>query len=115
MTGDPTRSPFAGLAIESRAEPVVELLVVGLILEAAIRGEELGTDPVTLLMSDSDARRETAISGLVDHLACELAISSVEVEARASQYFLDYRSTAPQGAGSAWRPPRVWPFAGFDS
>jgi hypothetical protein len=110
VTSDPTRSPFAGLAIEPKGRPVVELLVVGLVLEAAIRGEELGIDPATLLLSDSDARRQTAISGLVDHLACELAIAPAEVEARAAQYFVDYVPNLPPTAERPW-PPRVWPFA----
>jgi hypothetical protein len=107
-------SPFDGLIIEPSARPVVELLVVGLVLEAAVRGEELGVDPVALLSLDNDARRETAIPTLVDQLACELAISPADVEARAARYFTDYPPRALKHASAAWRPPRVWPFSNVE-
>lgn len=97
-----------------RFRALVELLIVGLVVEAASRGEELGIRPVTLLTSDTDVRRETAIPRLVEHLACELAIAPVDVETRISQHFTDYRASTPMATEPSWLPPRVWPFCDVD-
>ena len=110
MKHERERSPFGGLSIAPTRLPVVELLVVGLVLEAVGRGDELGVHPEVLLTSDTPCQEDTAIPSLIDRLASELGISDTEVEVRTSQYLRGYRPATATASSSPWRPPPLWPF-----